>query len=81
MGASRAVCPARRAGIKPMNLVRYGGNIGTLACDFLPPDFSHWRECVAEMVLTIQIAIWGTRLAILFAVPFGLMCAGNVAPW
>ncbi len=69
------------AGIKPMDLVRYGGNIGTLARDFFPPDFSRWREYVSEMVLTIQIAVWGTGLAILFAVPFGLMCAGNVAPW
>ena len=50
------------AGIKPLELVRDGGNIATMA-------------------LTVQIAIWGTGLAVLFAVPFGLMCAGNVAPW
>ncbi len=33
------------------------------------------------MVLTVQIAIWGTGLAVLCAVPCGLLCAGNVAPW
>jgi len=33
------------------------------------------------MVLTIQIAIWGTGLAIVCAIPWGLMCASNVAPW
>ena len=69
------------AGIKPMELARDSGNIVTLARDFFPPDFSRWREYVQEMVLTVQIAIWGTGLAILFAVPFGLMCAGNIAPW
>lgn len=69
------------AGIKPVELVRDSGNIATLARDFFPPDFSHWRTYVAEMVLTVQIAVWGTGLAILCAVPFGLMCAGNIAPW
>lgn len=69
------------AGIKPVELVRDSGNIATLARDFFPPDFSQWRTYVAEMVLTVQIAVWGTGLAILCAVPFGLMCAGNIAPW
>jgi phosphonate transport system permease protein len=32
------------------------------------------------MWLTIQMALWGTTLAILLAVPFGLMGARNVAP-
>jgi len=69
------------AGIKPLELVRYSGNIVTLIRDFFPPDFSEWRSYVSEMVLTVQIALWGTGLAIVCAVPLGLMCAGNVAPW
>jgi phosphonate transport system permease protein len=32
------------------------------------------------MWLTIQIALWGTALAILIAVPFGLLCAKNITP-
>ncbi len=69
------------AGIRPMELVRYSGNIATLARDFFPPDFTQWRSYASEMLLTVQIALWGTCLAILCAVPFGLMCAGNIAPW
>lgn len=69
------------AGIKPLELARYSGNIVTLIRDFFPPDFSEWRSYVSEMVLTVQIALWGTGLAIVCAVPLGLMCAGNVAPW
>ena len=69
------------AGIKPLELVRYSGNIVTLIRDFFPPDFSEWRSYVSEMVLTVQIALWGTGLAIVCAVPIGLMCAGNDAPW
>ena len=65
----------------PGDLVKYSGNIAALARDFFPPDFSNWRDALDEMVLTIQIAIWGTGLAIVCAVPCGLMCASNVAPW
>jgi len=69
------------AGIKPVELARDSGNILTLLREFVPPDFSQWRDYVGEMVLTVQIAIWGTGLAVLCAVPCGLLCAGNVAPW
>ncbi len=69
------------AGIRPVELVRDSGNILTLIREFFPPDFSQWRSYVEEMVLTVQIAIWGTGLAVLCAVPCGLMCAGNIAPW
>jgi phosphonate transport system permease protein len=65
------------AQIAPGDLVKYSGNIVTLAQDFFPPDFSSWQDALSEMVLTLQIAIWGTG----FAIPFGLMCAGNIAPW
>jgi len=71
----------RGAQMAPGDLIKYSGNIATLARDFFPPDFSNWRDAVDEMVLTIQIAIWGTGLAIVCAIPCGLMCAGNIAPW
>lgn len=69
------------AGIRPVELARDSGNILKLAGEFFPPDFSQWRTYVEEMVLTVQIAIWGTGLAILTAIPFGLLCSGNIAPW
>jgi len=69
------------AGIKPVELARDNGNILTLLREFVPPDFSQCRDYVGEMVLTVQIAIWGTGLAVLCAVPCGLLCTGNVAPW
>ena len=69
------------ADIKPLELARYSGNIVSLVRDFFPPDFSQWRTYVSEMVLTVQIALWGTGLAVVCAIPLGLMCAGNIAPW
>ena len=47
---------------------------------FMKPDFLEWRDYAYEMLITIQIAIWGTLLAIIFAVPFGLLCSANIAP-
>jgi phosphonate transport system permease protein len=52
------------------------------AADFFPPNFKDWKLYVSEMLVTVQIAIWGTLLAILAAVPLGLLSASNVvSPW
>ena len=55
-------------------------NMRQFGREFLKPDFSQLRLYVAQMWLTIQIAMWGTTLAVLIAVPFGLACSRNVSP-
>lgn len=55
-------------------------NMRQFGSGFLHPDFSDWKDLVAKMWLTIQMALWGTTLAILIAVPMGLLGARNVAP-
>lgn len=52
-----------------------------LARDFFPPDFHDWQSYLSEMLLTVQVALWGTGLAVLTAIPAGLLCAGNLMPW
>lgn len=47
---------------------------------FLKPDFSQGGQYVAQMWLTVQIALWGTCIAVVVAAPFGLACARNVSP-
>lgn len=69
------------ADIRPLSLIKDAGNMLKFAGDFFPPNFHEWREYMREMVITIQIAIWGTLLAVVFAVPFGLMSAENIVPW
>lgn len=69
------------AEIRPWALVTDAGNMVELAGDFFPPDFADWRFYLEQMVVTLQIAIWGTVLSIVCAVPFGLLSAENVAPW
>jgi phosphonate transport system permease protein len=44
------------------------------------PDFAHWRDYAADMILTLQMALWGSLLAVLMAIPLGLLAARNVAP-
>jgi phosphonate transport system permease protein len=69
------------AEMRPLDLLRDSGNMWVFLKDFFPPDFTDWRFYVQEMVITVQIAVWGTALAIICAVPFGLLCAENIAPW
>ena len=68
------------AEIRPLDLVRDAGNIGTYLSDFFPPNFSDWRIYLSEMLITVHIAVWGTLLAVVAAVPLGLAASANIAP-
>ncbi len=70
----------RGAEIRPFDFIKDSGNIGTYVKDFFPPDFKDWRIYAREMIVTVHIAIWGTVLAVLVAVPMGLMSSANIAP-
>jgi len=69
------------AEIRPAALVKDAGNMASFAKDFFPPDFSDWRVYLEEMLITVQIAIWGTVLAVIFAVPLGILSSENIVPW
>ena len=68
------------AEIRPLDLVRDAKNMGIFASEFFPPDFREWRLYAREMMITLHIALWGTLLAIVAAVPMGLLSAANIAP-
>jgi phosphonate transport system permease protein len=70
----------RGAEMRPLELFKNKGNMLTFAQGFFPPDFHDWRDYLTEMAITIQIAIWGTFLAIIFSVPFGILSASNTTP-
>ncbi|MEN3290805.1 MAG: phosphonate transport system permease protein [Burkholderiales bacterium] len=69
------------ADMRPLELFSDSANMGTYAAGFFPPDFSEWRMYVDELLVTLQIAIWGTALAVICSVPLGLLCSSNIAPW
>ena len=68
------------AEIRPSVLFNDAGNMAELAGDFFPPNFADWRMYVDEILVTLQIAIWGTALAIVSAIPFGLLSSSNLFP-
>lgn len=68
------------ADMRPLDLIRDSTNMAVFSKEFFPPNFHDWRIYLHEMVITIHIAVWGTVLAIVCAIPFGLLCAENIAP-
>ncbi len=56
-------------------------NMAVFAREFFPPDFTDWRIYLEEMIVTVQIALWGTFLAVVFAVPLGILSSENIVPW
>jgi phosphonate transport system permease protein len=56
------------------------GNMATFLADFLEPDFTELGFYVEKMLETVQIAVWGTALSIVFGIPFALLSSRNLAP-
>ncbi len=71
----------RGADMRPLDLLRDAGNIAQYASGFFPPNFAEWRYYLAEMIVTLQIALWGTALAVVCSVPLALLASGNITPW
>lgn len=70
----------RGADMRPLDLWRDAGNMAQYASGFFPPDFGEWRYYLSELLVTLQIALWGTALAVLCSVPLSLLAAGNLTP-
>jgi phosphonate transport system permease protein len=62
------------------DLVRDSGNMAKFLAEFIPPDFRDWKLYLREMIVTVHIAVWGTVLAIVCAVPLGLLSSANIVP-
>jgi len=69
------------AEMNPLMLWRDRDNMRVFAADFFPPDFHYWRLYLKEMLVTVQIAAWGTTLAIVCSIPLGILCSENISPW
>lgn len=69
------------AEMQPGQLVANADNMAELAGDFMPPSLGNLGHYIDQMLVTIQIAIWGTLLAVICAVPCSLLSSENLAPW
>jgi phosphonate transport system permease protein len=64
----------------PLELPRDSGNIGMFLTGYLNPSFTHVGLYAWQCVITVCIALWGTVMAIVIALPLGLLGAHNLAP-
>jgi phosphonate transport system permease protein len=55
-------------------------NMAEFGRAFLHPNFHDWDSYLEDMIVTIQIAIWGTTLAVVFSIPFAILSSANVCP-
>jgi phosphonate transport system permease protein len=55
-------------------------NMAEFGQAFLRPNFHEWRGYLEDMIITVQIAIWGTALAAVLGAPFAILASSNIAP-
>jgi phosphonate transport system permease protein len=72
---------AEGADLRFTDLVENADNMALFGKGFFPPNFDNWRMLLEEMLVTVQIAIWGSALAVVAAVPFGILSSENLVPW
>ncbi|WP_458119306.1 phosphonate ABC transporter, permease protein PhnE [Paenibacillus sp. Z6-24] len=73
------VC-AIQTDVTPYQLIVGLPQMGDLLAEMFPPDWSYLPTIWKPMVETIQIALVGTMLGGILAIPFALLCAYNVMP-
>ena len=69
------------ADMRPLELIRDSGNIARFVDGFFPPQITDWGDDLKELLVTFEIALWGTALAVLCSVPLALLASANLAPW
>ncbi|HKA70178.1 MAG TPA: phosphonate ABC transporter, permease protein PhnE [Xanthobacteraceae bacterium] len=55
-------------------------NMAEFGRAFLRPDFHDWESYLADMIVTVQIALWGTVLAAVAGAPFAILASSNIMP-
>jgi len=63
-----------------VSLVTDAGNMARFAAGFLHPNFRDWDIYLADMLVTVQIAVWGTFLAVTVGIPFAILSSSNICP-
>jgi phosphonate transport system permease protein len=55
-------------------------NMAEFASAFMKPNFHDRDQYLVEMINTVQIALWGTVLAVLVGIPFAILSSSNICP-
>jgi phosphonate transport system permease protein len=65
---------------KIVGLVTDWRNMADFASGFMRPSLRDWPAYAMQMLETVQMAMWGTALAVLFGIPFAILASSNVCP-
>jgi phosphonate transport system permease protein len=71
---------AAQIGLNPAALARGVPFMVDFISRMFPPDLSHLRLLGDATVETVQIAVWGTLIAVVFSIPLALLGARNTSP-
>ena len=63
-----------------VSLITDSANMAEYISGFLEPEWIDLDIFVNEMLVTVNIAVWGTFLSIVLGVPFALLSSNNIAP-
>lgn len=66
--------------LKPVSLIQGTPHIVDIVSRMLPPNFSIMGSLIRPTLETVEMAIWGTTLAVIMAIPLGVLAAQNVSP-
>jgi phosphonate ABC transporter ATP-binding protein/phosphonate ABC transporter permease subunit PhnE len=71
---------AQGVGLNVSDLLRGLPWIGDLLSRMVPPNWVFFGRLVKPVIETVQIAIWGTLLSVLLALPLCFLAARNLSP-
>jgi phosphonate transport system permease protein len=80
LGAAVLWWSARGIGFSVAELVRGLPWVFDLISRMVPPNWAFFERLVKPVIETIQIALWGTLLAVLMALPLCFLAARNLSP-
>lgn len=78
--AAMTVWSAVGVGFAPAELLSNLGRLRRIVGDSLPPDWGFWHRLLAPFLETLQIAVVGSVLGGLLALPLAILAARGVAP-
>ena len=67
-------------GMNPLALIEGADHMWDFITRMFPPDLSYIFFLGRATVETVQIAVWGTLLAVVFSIPLSLLAARNTTP-
>ena len=71
---------ANAIGLNPIALAKGRVHMWDFLTRMFPPDLSYIQFLGRATVETVQIAVWGTLLAVVFSIPLSLLAARNTTP-